>query len=100
MEHYAECLESGTPLVLNNFGYLHFDEERQLDIRATSAAAEMITVTWRDVTDRFRAAQTDQRYRKLMDFSAVPAAWPLPTAGWWWSTRRWPRCWATTSTPC
>ncbi|MFN8072840.1 MAG: PAS domain S-box protein [Mycobacterium sp.] len=78
MEHYAECLESGTPLVLNNFGYLHFDEERQLDIRATSAAAEMITVTWRDVTDRFRAAQTDQRYRKLMDFSAVPAALATP----------------------
>ncbi len=78
VQHYAECLESGTPLVLNDFAYLHFDEQRRLDIRATSAAAELITVTWRDVTDRFKAAQTDQRYRKLMDFSAVPAALATP----------------------
>lgn len=78
LERYAECLRSGKPLVLNDFGYLHFDEERRLDIRATSAAAELITVTWRDVTDRFKAAQQDARYRKLMDFSTVPAALAAP----------------------
>lgn len=78
LDQYAQCLASGTPLVLNDFGYRHFDEERRLDLRATSAAAELITVTWRDVTDRYRAWQTDQRYRKLMDFSAVPAALATP----------------------
>lgn len=65
LEHYANCLDTGTPLVLNDFRYGHFDEHRLLDIRAGSAAAELITVTWRDVTER---------YRRLMDFSAVPAA--------------------------
>lgn len=74
LEHYAKCLDGGEPLVLNNFRYEHFDQERLLDIRATSAAAELLTVTWRDVTDRFESEQRDERYRRLMDFSAVPAA--------------------------
>lgn len=78
LAQYAACVESGKPLVLNDFGYQHFDEERRLDIRATSAAAGLITVTWRDVTDRYKAWQTDERYRKLMDFSAVPAALATP----------------------
>lgn len=78
LDQYAKCVESGNPLILNDFGYLHFDEERRLDIRANSAAAELITVTWRDVTDRYQAAQIDQRYRTLMDFSAVPAALATP----------------------
>lgn len=56
LERYADCLETGEPMVLNNFTYRHFDQQRHLDIRATQAAAEMITVTWRDVTDRYETA--------------------------------------------
>lgn len=57
LERYANCLDSGEPLVLNGFLYKHYDQERRLDIRATTAAADLITATWRDVTDRFEAAQ-------------------------------------------
>lgn len=74
LEHYAKCLDGGEPLVLNDFRYEHFDQVRRLDIRATSAAAELLTVTWRDVTGRFESEQRDERYRRLMDFSTVPAA--------------------------
>lgn len=78
LERYAGCLDGGDPLVLNDFAYRQFDRTRRYDIRATSAGAELVTVTWRDVTDRFEAAQRDERYRKLMDFSAVPAALAAP----------------------
>ncbi len=78
LERYADCLDGGEPLVLNDFPYTHFDEQRRLDIRVTSAGVELITVTWRDVTDRYESAQRDARYRKLMDFSAVPAALAAP----------------------
>ena len=78
LERYAECLDGGEPQVLNDFAYMHFDQQRRLDIRVTSAGPELITVTWRDVTDRFEAAQRDERYRKLMDYSAVPAALAAP----------------------
>lgn len=74
MERYIDCIDGGGPLVLNDFSYLHFDQERHLDIRATSAGPDLITVTWRDVSDRVAAARLDQRYSKLMDSSAVPAA--------------------------
>jgi PAS domain S-box-containing protein len=78
LARYANCLERGEPLVLNDFAYQHFDQPRRLDIRAARAGAELITVTWRDVTERLEAAQRDQRYRKLMDSSAVPAALATP----------------------
>jgi PAS domain S-box-containing protein len=74
LDLYANCLERDQPLVINDFGYQHFDQQRCLDIRVTRAGAELITVTWRDVTGRLEAEQRDERYRKLMDFSAVPAA--------------------------
>lgn len=78
LERYVDCLDSGKPLILNDFCYQHFDRQRRLDIRLTSAGSGLFTVTWRDVTDRFRSAQLDQRYRQLMDFSAVPAGLATP----------------------
>lgn len=78
MERYSDCLDGDGPVVLNDFEYQNFDRRRRYDIRAESAGAELITATWRDVTDRYQAAQIDQRYRKLMDFSAVPAAMATP----------------------
>jgi PAS domain S-box-containing protein len=78
LERYAHCVENDEQLVLNDFSYQHFDQQRRLDIRATRAGADLITVTWRDVTERLEAAQRDQRYRKLMDSSAVPAALATP----------------------
>ncbi len=78
LESYANCVNGGEPLVLNDFRYMHFDQERHLDIRATSAGAELMTVTWRDVSDRIEVDRLDQRYRKLMDSSAVPAGLATP----------------------
>ena len=78
LAQYAKCLEGGEPLVLNDFPYQHFDVVQRLDIRAMSAAADLLTVTWRDVSDRYASAQRDQRYRQLMDYSAVPAALANP----------------------
>jgi AcrR family transcriptional regulator len=48
LAHYANCLDRGEPLVLNDFAYQHFDQPRRLDIRAARAGADLITVTWRD----------------------------------------------------
>lgn len=79
LERYAECLGNSEPLVLNDFRYTHFDQERYLDIRTTNAGADLITVTWRDVTDRHESAKCDERYRKLMDFSPIPVG--MTTAG-------------------
>ncbi len=78
LERYANCLDRDEPLVVNDFAYQHFDQPRRLDIRAARAGAELITVTWRDVTDRLEAVKLDQRYRQLMDFSPVPAALTTP----------------------
>jgi PAS domain S-box-containing protein len=73
LEQYANCVEQRTSVVLSDFGYQHFDQQRRLDLQVTSAGADLITVTWRDGTERFEAAQRDQRYRQLIDLSAVPA---------------------------
>ncbi len=78
MEVLRRCLDLNGPLVLNDYLYEDFDRQRWLDVRAARAGAELVTVTWRDVTDRREAAKRDQRYRKLMDHSAVPAVLVTP----------------------
>lgn len=74
LEHYAECLDSGKPLELNDFPYRLFDQDRRLDIRATTPARDLITVTWRDITERHESALRDDRYRMLTDYSAIPTS--------------------------
>lgn len=78
LKHYAQCVDSGEPLILNDFPFQYYDTECRLDIRVAFAGAELITATWRDVTNRYEAAQRDKRYRQLMDFSTVPAALATP----------------------
>ena len=72
---YIRCLDTGEPLVLDNFSY---DNEvlldtRRYDIRATRATPNSITLTWRDVTDRFtdlqRLAASEEQYRLLAENS-------------------------------
>lgn len=74
LDLYADCIDSGKPLVLNDYTFRLFDQDRHLDIRAATPARDLITVTWRDITERLEAARRDERYRKLMDHSAVPTA--------------------------
>lgn len=78
LKYYANCADGRGPLVLNDFEYQHFDQARYLDIRAASAGPDLITVTWRDSTDRVESARRDARYRFLMDDSAIPAGLAAP----------------------
>lgn len=66
---YIRCLDTGEPLILDDFSY---DNEvlldtRRYDLRATRATATSIALTWRDVTERFesmeRIAASEQQYR-------------------------------------
>jgi PAS domain S-box-containing protein len=62
------CLETGDPLVLNDFAYINeiYNAAWCYDIRATRSTSNSIVLTWRDVTERFRAAQDRAKSRDLM----------------------------------
>jgi PAS domain S-box-containing protein len=68
---FAQCLADGEPLVLDDFAYFNeiLDGARRYDLRATRAGADLISLTWRDVTDRFDAAQriadSELKYRLI-----------------------------------
>ena len=70
---YARCLVDGQPVILDEFPYFNeiLDESRRYDIRATRAGADLLSLTWIDVTDRFDAAQriaaSEQNYRLLVE---------------------------------
>jgi diguanylate cyclase (GGDEF)-like protein/PAS domain S-box-containing protein len=67
---YRETAESSDPLILNDFAYrdeIH-GAGRRLDIRAVRVNGS-VSCTWRDVTDRYvaaqRLAQSEEHYRLL-----------------------------------
>jgi diguanylate cyclase (GGDEF)-like protein/PAS domain S-box-containing protein len=72
---YADAVESGRPLVLNDYAYPHevLREERRFDIRA-ARVGDALSFTWRDVTDRFtlarEMAESEERYRLLAENSS------------------------------
>ena len=74
-QRYIQCLEDGQPVILTDFPYLAsaLDDERRYDIRATRAGADLMCVTWSDVTDRFlavgRLADSEEQYRLLAENS-------------------------------
>ena len=81
---YVRCLETGEPVVVDDLTYDNeiLADTRRYDIRATRASPTTLSLTWRDVTERFRAARllaqsrelqhrADLRYRRLMDNSAI-----------------------------
>jgi PAS domain S-box-containing protein len=70
---YVRCVETGEPLVLNDLRYRHFDEDRVIDLRATSAGAGLLAVTWRDVTERYEEAQLGRRYGRLVSVNQAMA---------------------------
>ncbi len=75
LDLYRHALESGQPLVLNDFVYPHeiLAEERRYDIRAVRVG-DALSFTWRDVTDRYRMAQqlaaSEEHYRLLASNSS------------------------------
>lgn len=68
---YLRCLETGEPVVLDDFTYDNeiIAETRRYDIRVTRATATSLVLAWSDVTDRFHAAQRvaeSERYYRLL----------------------------------
>ena len=65
-QRYMDCISDGQPIILDNFIYttqLH-SGPRYFDLRANHAGGDFISVTWRDITDRF---ESQERYRLLAD---------------------------------
>ncbi len=59
MSYYVQCLETGQPGALDNYSYdneVHADS-RRYDVRIAPAGNDLISLSFRDVTDRFQAAQ-------------------------------------------
>jgi PAS domain S-box-containing protein len=79
-ERYAATLDSGGRLVLNDFPYesVSRDGTAYVDIRARSLTGDRLAISWRDVTDRHEAAariaESEQRYRLLVENLTEPAA--------------------------
>lgn len=72
LAHYSEAMESGQPLMLDNVVYPtdFLGEERRYDIRAVRVG-ELLSYSWRDVTERHRNAErlkaSEQRFRLLAE---------------------------------
>ena len=71
---YAEALESGEPLVLDDYAYPHeiVGSERRYDIRGVRVG-DALSFTWRDVTERHederRLAASEELYRSVVSTS-------------------------------
>ena len=72
---YARTVDSGQPIVLDAFPYLHeiLGEERRYDMRAVRVG-DCVSLTWRDVTERYvtaqRIAESEERFRLMADNSS------------------------------
>ncbi len=76
MERYCHAMETGKPLVLNGFFYPNHETiggDHYYDVSATRAG-ELLTLTWRDVTERIReterVARSEELYRLLTENSS------------------------------
>jgi diguanylate cyclase (GGDEF)-like protein/PAS domain S-box-containing protein len=72
LDMYAKAVTSGDPLVLDDYAYPYeiLQDERRYDIRAIRVG-DALSYTWRDVTDRYAAAQavveSEEQYRLLAE---------------------------------
>lgn len=77
LAQFIHCAESGEPIVLDDFDFFNdvLDDARCYDIRAQRISTELISLTWRDVTERSLAtrllAASEERFRRLMETSSI-----------------------------
>ena len=70
---YIRCLDTGEPVILNDFSYDNeiLVDTRSYDLRATRATPTSLVLTWRDVTDRVhtmeRLADSERQLRQQAD---------------------------------
>lgn len=73
LAHYTHCAESGEPVILDAFPYHNelLADLRYYDVRAAQVRPGWISLTWRDVTERFeweqRVHESEERFRLLAD---------------------------------
>ncbi len=73
LAHYSTCAETGEPIVLDDFPYYNeiLDDWRRYDIRAARVTSDSISLSWRDVTARYEAAQrvtaSEEHFRLLSE---------------------------------
>ena len=68
LELYRGVVETGEPLVLDDYVYPHEllgGEERRYDIRAARIAGNGLSYTWRDVTDRYLRVEELEQFQRL-----------------------------------
>ena len=71
LEMYAQVVETGEPLILDDFAYeleLRGGQQRRFDIRA-ARIGDGLSYTWRDVTDRHLQALHDRRMAAIIEQS-------------------------------
>lgn len=79
--HYIHCTDTGERLILDDFYYYSeiLAAARRYDIRAAVVDADTISLTWRDVTDRFETAlavaESEERFRLLTENSGDLVVW-------------------------
>ena len=77
LSRLAECLEDGEAVSIDDFPYFNeeLSEVRRHDIRAAKAGADLLAMTWSDVTERSqfveRIAASERKFRRSMDNAAV-----------------------------
>lgn len=73
LARFAQCADAGKPVVLDDFTYDNemLADTRRYDIRATRAGQNLVSLTWRDVTERFelvrRITESEEQFRLLAE---------------------------------
>lgn len=56
---YVQCVQTGEPVTVEDFEYFsqRYHQLRRYDLRGARAGTDWLSMTWRDVTDRYRSRQ-------------------------------------------
>jgi PAS domain S-box-containing protein len=72
-EAYAQVLATGEPIMLDDAGWaqerLFGGQIRHYDLRAVRVSESLLSVTWRDITERYAKTEHDQRMAVIVERS-------------------------------